>query len=136
MNDYSLKRPKTPADHVGVLIAAVMLIVVGWGGLYYLVTTQPPRVGPRWIFFVLLFIAVAGTAMPLLRYLNVRFTPLSQPLPPGGVIVRQSAWVGLFFVTCAWLQLPRSLTIPVAFFLGLALVVFEIFLRSRELSRN
>jgi hypothetical protein len=66
------------------------------------------------------------------RYLNMRFIPVTHPLPPSGVIVRQGVWVGLFVVICAWLQMLRGLTIPIAVFLGLALIVIEIFLRTRE----
>lgn len=124
---------RTPPDHAGVLAASVLLMIGGWGGLYWLVTTQIPRVGPRWVFFVLLFVAVAATAIPLLRWLTVRVTPDSRVLPPGGVIVRQAVWIGLYVVMAAWLHIPRSLTLPVAFFLALALIVIEIFLRSREI---
>ncbi|MFQ3567624.1 MAG: hypothetical protein SNJ59_11555 [Aggregatilineales bacterium] len=123
----------TPPDHVGVLIAAVIMMVGGWAGLYHLITTELPRVGPRWIFFVLLHIAVVGTVLPFVRYLNVRFTPVHRELPPGGVIVRQSVWIGLYVVTCAWLQIPRVLTLPIAFFLALAFIIIEVFLRSREI---
>lgn len=108
----------------------------GWFGLYQLVTTVLPRVGPRWLFFVLLQIAVTGTVLPFVRYLNVRFTPVTVELPPGGVLVRQSVWIGLFVVTCAWLQIPRVLTPPIAFFLGLVFVIIEAFLRSRELANE
>ena len=52
---------------------------------------------------------------------------------PGGVLVRQSIWIGLFVVMCAWLQMPRVLNLPVAFFLGLVFIVIEVFLRSREI---
>lgn len=123
---------RTSPDHTGTTVAAVLMMIIGWGGLYYLVTTVLPRVGPRWIFFVLLFIAVTGTVLPLIRALNGRFTPTNRHLPPGGVMVRQSVWVGLFVVTCAWLQIPRVLTLPIGFFLALALIVIEVFLRSRE----
>jgi hypothetical protein len=125
---------RIPHDHTGVLIAALVMAVGGWGGLYQLVTTVLPRVGPRWLFFVLLQIAITGTVLPFVRYLNVRFTPISVELPPGGVLVRQSVWIGLFVVTCAWLQIPRVLTPPIAFFLGLVFVIIEAFLRSRELA--
>ncbi len=125
-----------PPDHVGVLIAAAIMAVGGWAGLYALITTMLPRVGPRWLFFLLLQIAVTGTILPFVRYLNVRFTPLNRELPPGGVLVRQSVWGGLFVVTCAWLQVPRVLTPPIAFFIGLIFVVIEIFLRSRELANE
>jgi hypothetical protein len=133
----STKNPyRTPPDHVGTLIAAFIMMIVGWGGLYYLVTTTLPRVGQRWIFFVLLFVAVTSTVLPLIRYINVRFTPVHRELPPGGVMVRQSVWVGLYLVTCAWLQIPRVLTLPIAFFLALALIVIEVFLRSREVANE
>ncbi len=125
---------KTPPDHIGVLIAALLMALIGWVGLYQLVTTALPRVGPRWLFFVLLHVAVTGTVIPLVRFLNVRFTPVDRELPPGGVIVRQSIWIGLFVVTCFWLQIPRVLSWPIVFFLALIFVVVEIFLRSRELS--
>ena len=124
---------KTPPDHTGMIIAAALMIVAGWGGLYYLVTTQIPRVGQRWLFFVLVQIAVAGTVMPFLRYINVRLTPVTRAVPPSGVIVRQAVWFGLFVVTCAWLQIPRVLTLPIMFFLALAFIVIELFLRSREI---
>lgn len=133
MTDQTMPSAKTPPDHTGMMIAAVIMMVGGWGGLYYLVTTQIPRVGQRWLFFVLLQIAIAGTVMPVLRYINVRLTPVKRDLPPSGVIVRQSVWFGLFVVTCAWLQIPRVLTVPIMFFLALAFIVIEVFLRSREI---
>jgi hypothetical protein len=125
------RRRATP-DHRGVFLTSVLMIVVGWGGLYQLVTTTLPLAFPRWLFFILLFMAVTGTALPFVRYLNMRFTPEPIPLPSGGVILRQSIWVGLFAVTCAWLQIPRVLNLPVAFFLGLSFVVIEVYLRLRE----
>lgn len=125
---------KMPPDHLGVLAASLVMMVGGWYGLYILVTTTLPRVGQRWIFFALLYVAVAGTVLPFVRYINLRFTPIDADPPPGGVLVRQSVWIGLYVVMCAWLQIPRVLTLPVAFFLALALVVIEIFLRSREIS--
>jgi hypothetical protein len=133
MTDQTLRTNKTPPDHTGMTIAAVMMLVVGWGGLYYLVTTQVPRVGQRWLFFLLVQVAIAGTTMPFLRYVNVRLTPASRAIPPSGVIVRQSVWFGLFVVTCLWLQIPRVLTVPMIFFLALAFFVIELFLRSREI---
>jgi hypothetical protein len=125
-------RPRTPPDHIGMSLAAVLLALSGWAGLYLLITTAQPYAGPRWLFFVLLHIAVSGTVLPIVRYLNVRFTPVSRPLPPSGVIVRQSVWVGLFVVTCAWLRMPRALNWGIAFFIALAFIVVEVFLRLRE----
>ncbi len=125
----------TPPDHQGVLIAAVVMMIAGWFGLYQLVTTTLPRIGGElWLFFILLQIAVSGTALPFVRFLNVRFTPVDAELPPGGVIVRQSVWVGLFVVTCAWMQIPRALSLPIMFFMALVFIVIEVFLRFREIA--
>ncbi len=132
-NDYT--SGGVPPDHIGALITGVVMMIGGWAGLYWLVTTQQVSLGPPiWMFFILLHIAVTGTVMPLVRYLNVRFTRIDRPLPPGGVIVRQSVWVGLFVVICAWMQIPRVLSTPVIFFLLLVFIVLEGFLRIREIN--
>lgn len=126
-----------PPDHIGALIASLLMILIGWGGLIQLIVTTRPRIGGEmWLFFVLLQIAITGTAIPIVRYFNVRFTPIHIEVPPAGVIVRQSVWVGLLIVIYAWLLIPRALSIPVAFFLILVFVVIEIFLRSRELAND
>jgi len=124
-----------PADHIGLLIAALLMMLIGWIGLFQLVTTALPRIGGElWLFFGLLQLAITGTSIPIVRFFNVRLTSLMQDVPPGGVIVRQSVWIGLFFVTCAWLQIPRALSLPLAVFVALVFIVVEIFLRTRELA--
>jgi len=126
-----------PSDHAGLLIASVLLALIGWFGLSQLVLTTLPRIGGElWLFFLLLQIAVTGTVIPIVRYLNVRFTPIRAELPTSGVIVRQSIWVGLFVVTCAWLQIPRALSLPMVAFLIMVFVVVEIFLRTREIAQE
>lgn len=128
-------RTGTPSDHIGVLFSSALMFLGGWAGLYWLVTTRLPRIGGElWAFFALLTIAVTGTVLPFVRYLNLRFTPIYAEPPSGGVLVRQSIWIALFVVTCAWLQILRTLSLPIALFLGLVLVVIEVFVRSRELA--
>jgi hypothetical protein len=122
----------TPSDHAGILTAAALMAAAGWVGLWLLITTSIPTAFPRWLFFVFLYLAVTGTGLPLVRYLNIRFAPEDAPLPSGGVILRQSIWVGLFVAACAWLQIPRVLNPVIAFFLALSLIVIEVFLRIRE----
>jgi hypothetical protein len=126
-----------PPDHMGTLFASMLLMIAGWGGLIQLIMTTRPRIGGEiWLFFALLQIAVTGTAIPIVRYFNVRFTPVHIEVPPAGVIVRQSVWVGLLVCTYWWLLIPRVLSLSIAFFLILFFVVIEIFLRSRELANE
>ena len=116
-------------------MASVLMMLVGWFGLFQLISTTLPRIGGElWLFFGLLQIAVTGTAIPVVRFVNIRFTSLMDDVPPGGVIVRQSVWIGLFVVTCTWLQIPRALSLPLAIFVALVFIVVEIFLRTRELA--
>jgi hypothetical protein len=49
-----------------------------------------------------------------------------------GVLLRQAIWVGLFGTICAWLRIPRLLSIPVAIVVALALSAIESLLRLRE----
>ncbi len=136
MNDNPLPDALTeriPPDHVGMLAAVVVMGVLAWAGLVALILTQPPRIGEQlWLFFVLLCVAITCTILPFIRYLNVRLTPLTRDLPPSGVILRQSVWFGLFMMICAWLQIPRVLSLPMATLLALAFIGVEIFLRVRE----
>lgn len=131
----TIRRPRRmPPDHVGVLVGALGLMIIGWGGLYILITTQRPGLGPEiWLFFNLLAMAVTGTVIPIVRWLNVAVFSRRNP-PPGGVIVRQSVWIGLLVVIGAWLQIGRVLSPSVAFFIMLVFVVLEGYLRMREIN--
>jgi len=132
-NDPNTSIERIPPDHIGMLIASTVMAVLAWGGLYLLVTTQQPRIGGQlWLFFVLISTAVTCTVLPFIRYFNVRLTPLNRELPPSGVVIRQSVWVGLYAAICAWLQIPRVLSLPVATLLAVAFIGVEIFLRARE----
>jgi hypothetical protein len=124
--------PIAPPDHTGVVTAGLLMMIIGWGGLWLLVMTTLPTAFPRWLFFVLLYLAVTGTVLPFVRFLNARFLREGELPPSGGVILRQSIWVGLFVVACAWLQIPRVLNPVLAFFLALSLIMIEVFLRLRE----
>ena len=118
----------------GVLLASLIMFVSGWGGLAYLVVTTRPRIGGEiWLFFILLQIAVTGTAIPIVRWVSQRLAPAQGDSPLTGVVVRRSVWIGIIVVTCAWLLIPRYLSLPIVFILILLFVVVEVFLRNREL---
>lgn len=132
MSDYhDTSSEAPPPDHTGMMLAAALLAATGWIGLWLLVTAALPTAFPRWLFFVCLYLAVTGTVLPFVRFLNMRFAREDDP-PSSGVILRQSIFAGLFVVACAWLQIPRVLNPAIAFFLALSLVIVEFFLHMRE----
>jgi hypothetical protein len=122
--------------HGPVLVAAALLGGIGWVGLIFVVVTMIPTLFPRWLFFALGLMAVTGTAVPFVRVLHRRFTPQGAPPAPGNVILRQALWVGVFAATCAWLQIGRVLSLPVALLLAVGLIAIEWFLRARDHSRR
>jgi hypothetical protein len=122
----------TPRSYLSLTIASGFLAVAGWAGLVFLITTAIPEALPRWSFFVLWLMALTGTALPFVRFLNQRF---ARGPVPAGVMLRQALWVGFFGATCAWLQMGRTLTVATTLLLAAGLGGVEWFLRMRESSR-
>lgn len=129
--------PRSDGEQRGVLLASLLMFIVGWGGLAYLVVSSRPRIGGEiWLFFILLQIAVTGTAIPVMRLISQSLAPKNDPVPLTGVVVRRSVWVGVIAAACAWLMIPRYLSLPVLSVLILLFVVIEVFLRNRELANE
>ncbi len=114
-------------DYRSLMIAAVLLILLGWSGLYLLVIATLPTVGPRWLFFFLLTLASTGTALPFVWFFHRRF-PARNPAP-SPVLLREALWVALLAALCVWLQFNRTLNLPLALLLTAGFVVLEWFLR-------
>ena len=130
--------PTLPHDHLGALLVAVVMMALGWLGIAEIVRGGGPTLRTVFQLLLLLFFATSGTAMPFVFYANVRFVPVTRAVPPSGVLVRQSSWVGFFIVGCACLQLlyvgaGRALTPWTALALAAALVALEWRIRRREL---
>ena len=131
MSDASMTR--TPPPVSAFIPAAGVLAVVGWAGLFVLIQYTLPTVGPRWLFFFLSVLALTGTVLPVVAFLNRRFP--GNPPPTRGVVLRQAIWVGVYGPTLAWLQIGRALTPALAFLLAVGFVLIEWTLRMRERSQ-
>ncbi len=125
-----LRPSRSPSSYIP---AALVLTLIGWGGLAMLVFFTLPTVFPRWLFFFLSVVAFSGTALPFTAYLNYRF-PSKVPIIPG-VIFRQSVWMGVYGATLLWLQIGHVLSLSLAILLALGFVVIEWLLRLRERSQ-
>jgi hypothetical protein len=113
--------------------SALLLILIGWGGLYFLVTGTRPEVWPRWGFFVLMLMAITGTLLPIVYFFHRRFP--DEPPAEANVVVRQALWFGIYGSTLAWLQLGRLVTVYVIIGLALGLIAIEYIIRLRERSQ-
>lgn len=114
-------------------ISSLILILIGWGGLFAVVYFAVPLVWFRWGFFALLILAITGTVLPIVYFFHRRF-PESPPAE-SNVIVRQSVWFGVYGATLAWLQLGGLVTVYVILGLAGGLLAIEYFIRLRERSR-
>lgn len=113
-------------------ITVLILVVIGWGSLYYIITQTLPYVWPRWIFFVSTFMALTGTVLPFVYFFHKRF-PDKAPAETN-IIMRQAMWFGIYGATIAWLQLGRLVTVYVILGLAGGLFAIEYFIRLREKS--
>ena len=125
--------PRSSPSIRSFLPTTLLLMVVGWGGLAALIISTLPTVGPRWLFFFLVVLALTGTALPVMAFFNRRFP--STPPPTPGIIVRQ-ALVGW----CVWrdhcLAADRPGAHPyLAILLAAGLVLIEFLLRLSEKSQ-
>lgn len=120
------------AAQISAVVAGVVLAVGGWSGLFWLIGNQLPTVPNRWVFYALLHIALTGTALPFVRLLHRRFTRDHGLSLTATTLIRQATWVGIFGTACAWLRIPRLLSLPLAIILIIALIVVESLLRLRE----
>jgi hypothetical protein len=111
-------------------LTALLLMIVGWGGLYFVVTQTLPYVWPRWGFFVLALMALTGTVLPIVYFFHRRFQ--GEKPAEANVIVRQALWFGVYGATLTWLQLGRLVTIYMILGLAGGLAAIEYFMRLRE----
>jgi hypothetical protein len=117
----------------GFIPAAFILALIGWGGLFLLINFTIPTLGPRWLFFFLSVLALTGTSLPIVAFLNRRFP--SRPAATSGIILREAILIGIFLPTLFWLQLGRVLTFPLAMLLSIGFLSIELLLRLRERSQ-
>jgi hypothetical protein len=122
-----------PPTFMVFLPASLLLFLIGWGGLVALTYYTLPTLGPRWLFFFLVVLALTGTFLPVAYFINRRFP--SRPPVGGEVIVRQALWFGIYASLITWLHMGRVLTPVLASILFIALILVEGLLRVWERSR-
>jgi hypothetical protein len=124
---------KHSPSFTSVLPLALGLSVPGWFGLVYLMTRTVPDLGNRWLFFITVVIAITGTAVPIVAYLNRVFLPFG----PANfeIVVRESTMVGIYAGILLWLNKGQVLSFGLAIILAVGLVLIELLLRLRYRSQ-
>jgi len=115
------------------LPASIFLMIIGWFGLFFLIFYTLPTVGPRWLFFFFIVLALTGTALPVTAFINRHFSSL--PPPTHGVVVRQALWLSIYLSTLTWLQIGRVLSLTLVILLAVGFTLIEFLLRMSERSQ-
>lgn len=123
---YNLK------DLPAIIITSLIIALIGWVGIFFLLQYTQPFLGPRWLFFFLLTMAISGTTLPLVYFLNLRFP--SDPPANTSVIIRQAIWFAIFVDLLAWLQLGRVLNSILVVVIALGIIAIENLIRLVERS--
>jgi hypothetical protein len=111
-----------------VLLVAILVAAAGWWGIYQFWTrVWPEQAGAQLAFFVLLFLSLTGTLVPISVILNHRFSKPGAP-PSTWRILRHSAWGALCLTSFAWLQTHGALNLGFAFIIALIFVAIEVFI--------
>jgi hypothetical protein len=109
-----------------ITLAAILLAVVGWWGLYELTGTMgPDQPSAQTLFYALLFLAITGTLVPPAAFLNRRFAP-QQVKHDSMRFLRHAAWAGLCLTSWAWLQTHRIFNVAFALVIALVFVALEV----------
>jgi hypothetical protein len=105
--------------------------LAAWAGLGFLILLRPPDALAQAAFYTLFFVAVTGTAMPVVRLLHRAFPVTSGRRRGRSASLRQSIWVGLFATTVLGLRAARLRDIALIVILGTILVLLESFFQQQ-----
>lgn len=116
-----------------VLLTSVVLFAVGAVGLVILFNLTVPTLGPRWLMFFLITLAVSGLALPAAYFLNLRFP--SSPPADASVLLREAIFAAIYVDLIVWLQFGKVLNFAIGLFILVGFALIEFLLRWREHSR-
>jgi hypothetical protein len=124
-------KPRSPFS--AILFTSLFLLLVGGVGLALLFDLTVPTLGPRWLLFFLVTLAVSGLALPVAYFINIRFP--STPPANAGVLLREALFFGIYVDLVIWLQFGKVLNFAIAVFILAGFVLIEFLLRWRERNR-
>lgn len=118
---------------ISILPLALILAGPGWTALIYLLTTRAPTLGNRWLFYVLVILALSGTVMPGLVFVN-KILQLKKPVS-FETVIREAMMVGVYGAILLWLNKGQVLSTGLALVIALGMFTAELLIRLRKQSR-
>ena len=116
-----------------IFLFSGILMLIAWTGLGLVILYLPPTIGPRWLFFFLLFLAVSSMTVPVFYLINQR---LERDRQIGFFpTIRESLELAFYVNLLVWLQFGRVLDVVTAILILAVIAAIEILIRIFERSR-
>lgn len=115
------------------LLFSGIVSLTAWSGLGLILIYLPPTIGPRWLFFFFLFVAIASISLPLFLLINQRIEHgRNHGIFPA---IRESMELAFYVNLVIWLKFGRVLDTITAILVLFVIVAIEFFIRLFERSR-
>ena len=119
------------------ILLSIPLASFSFFSLYYIYTRIEPNpnvilAGPQLLFLVFMFLGLAAGAVPVTAYMNYRFAKPDWNKRDKTRLLREGAWIGLFGMLLAYLQLIRALNWTIGTVLASVFILIELFFLTRE----
>ena len=111
-------------------LLGILLALPSGAGLYYLVMYTQPYLRERWLFFLALFIFVAGVLLPFYALMNHYFFTARRINPP--TVIREAIGTAMITDLLLWFQIGRVLTSTIIMICVGGFVLAELLWRGRE----
>ena len=128
-NHFKMKYRSFVPNFGKIFLTSLVLMVLGAGGLIFIVFFSEPTLGPRLLFFFFLTIGTTGLALPFSYIIQRR---LAKQYVPVSVLLREAILFGIFVDLLTWLQLGRILSNLMILILAGGFFLLEFFLRMAE----
>lgn len=119
------------------VFGALAVAAISFVGLYYITGYLWPDPNtifakPQLLFLTLMFFGLGASTVPVAAYLNQRFSKPGWLQRDRTRLLRQAAWIGIFGVLLAYLQLTKTLSWMIAAVLAGVFALIETFFLTRE----
>jgi len=119
------------------ILLSIPLASFSFFSLYFIYTRIEPNpnvilAGPQLLFLIFMFLGLGAGAVPVTAYMNYRFAKSGWIKRDKARLLREGAWVGLFGMLLAYLQLIRALNWTIGLVLVSVFILIELFFLTRE----
>ena len=132
MRGEHMAKRKIKVSYSQLAVGSLVLAILSWMGFLYFTFRLPPNDSTLPLFFLILFIAVTSSVIPLTTLIDGRRRKASKRRRTLWRPIRRGLWAGFWVTLCAWLQWVQLLNWVIAFLFLIIFAMIEWFIVSRK----